>query len=305
MDLLSQAIALDPCYAAAYARLASTLAQLGFWGHVPMAEAYPRAKELARKAIALDEALSEAHDSLAWATWLHDWDLDTCEREIDRAIALNPSNENGAIMRATFRAVIHRDCAGAQEEARRALEIGPLSLLANACVAWVYLFTRDWAKASEQATATLDMFPESLQARYVLGLARLGEGRLGEAVAELRTAAGLSDDSMSLGYLAHVSARAGDSGTARGILAQLLDRHRSAPVATRSIVMTCAALGELDTAFEWLERAYAERDGQLFFVPNVLVFDPLRADPRFARLIARVRRAARTASRPPPRRASR
>ena len=93
-------MALEPSYATARAQLAHAFALLGFWGHMPLLEAHTRAKALALEATRLDEGLSQAHGALAWTLWLLDWDLAGCRREVERALALNPGNEEALILRA-------------------------------------------------------------------------------------------------------------------------------------------------------------------------------------------------------------
>jgi len=83
-------IARDPTYAAAYSGLADCFSSLGWWGFVCPEDGCGKAKGLARKALALEGGLGEAHASLAWATVHYDFDFQTAEREYERAIELNP-----------------------------------------------------------------------------------------------------------------------------------------------------------------------------------------------------------------------
>ena len=71
----------DPAHALAYAHMADCYAMLGYWGHLPFRDAYLKSKEAALKALALDETLSTAHWAFAWATWVCDWDVATCEED--------------------------------------------------------------------------------------------------------------------------------------------------------------------------------------------------------------------------------
>lgn len=296
MTLLSEAIALDPTYGAARAELADTFAFLGFWGRLATGEAYTRAKTLAVDAIRLDEGLSQAHGALGWALWLLDWDVDGCEREIERALALAPSSEDALIRRAIFRAVARRDRRGAEEDARQALKVGPFSLYALTWASWVFVFTRRFDTAGALARQTLDVYPESVQPLWALGVVHGTQGRATEARAAWEAAARLSNDPVSRAGVGVSAAMLGEPETARGILEEILSAQRSGRIPpgvslTRPLVALWAALGEMDEAFAELDRALTARDPVMFWIPITSLFDPLRADPRFPPLMRRFRRA--------------
>jgi len=296
MTLLSEAMALDPTYAAARAELADAFAFLGFWGRLGAGEAYSKAKALALEAIRLDDGLSQAHGALAWALWLLDWDVDGCEREIGRALALNPNSEDGLIRRAIFAAVVQRDRRGAEEAARRALEVGPFSLQALTWASWVFVFTRRFDSAADLARRTLDLYPESVQPLWALGIAHWAEGRPAEAHQAWQAAVRLSNDPVSRAGVGAAGAMLGEPDHARQALAGILAERRSGAIPpgvslTRPLVLLWATLGEMDEAFAELERALAARDPVMFWIPITALFDPLRADPRFPALMRRFRRA--------------
>jgi TolB-like protein/tetratricopeptide (TPR) repeat protein len=298
MQLLAEAMALDPSYAAARAQLAQAFALLGFWGHIPLAEAHPRAKALALEAIRLDEGLSQAHSALGWTLWLLDWDLAGCEREVERAVALNASNEEALIHRAIFRAVIARDRRGAEEDARRALQVDPLSPHTVAWAAWIFVFTRRFDTAATLAHRALGLSPDSVQPHWTMGVVHLARGRPAQARAAWEAALALSNDAVSRGGVAAAAAACGDPHTARRLVDSILAERQGGGTAsrvslTRPLVGAWAALGDMDAAFEELDRALAERDPVMFWVPITSMFDPLRRDRRFPALVRRIHRAAR------------
>lgn len=284
---LQMALAQDPSHALAHAYLAECYSLLGFWGHMPICEAYPRAKELASRAVALDDGLSSAHSILGWASLLRDWNLAKYEAETWRAIQLNPSDEHARITYAVFLAVVRAD-AQAGEEIKIALDLNPLSLHVNSSAAWVHLFLKDYERARQQARATLDLYPDSLQACYVLGGAELGLSRFPEAIQAFERAVAISGDSLSIGYLGHAYARAGQIEAAISLRDELLSRLERGYVTIKPFVCLYAGLGERDRAFEWLEKAFQERDPMLFWLRSVPFFEPLRADPRFEELARRI-----------------
>jgi len=288
LECLQLSLAKDPTHALACAQLANCFALLGFWGHMTGVEAYPKARHFALQAIALDDSLSAAHSALAWASWVYDWDLATCERETLRAIQLNPSDESAHVLYAVFLATTRGDRAGATRETRLALHLDPLSPSVNTSAAWIYLFAGDDECAIEQAHKSLELFPDAMHAYYVLGCAAVRGARYGEAIDALERAAAISRDAFSLAYLGHAHALAGHRETALGLLTELLDRAQREYAPPRSLVVLYAGLGDLDHAFEWLERNYEIRDAGVFFLPVMPLFAPLRSDARYAGFLRRL-----------------
>ena len=288
--LFQQAVTLDPGFALAYAGLAHAYTLAGYWNHLPAADAYASARRAAVRALELDATLSDAHAALSWVVLWQDWNLESSERERVRAIELNPSNETARMQHALDAATIRQDCTVALTEMREALRLDPLSVMTGAAAAWVLFFVRRFNEAAEQARATLDMHPTSLQSWYVLGLARCVLGRLDEAVAALERAVEISSVPLSLAYLGWVCAAAGQTDRARAVLQRLIADDASDLISPKPLVILHAALGDMDSAFSCLERAFEIRDTMLFSLPAVAVYDPLRSDPRFDRLVARVRR---------------
>jgi tetratricopeptide (TPR) repeat protein len=288
LHYLHCALTFDPDYAPAHAQLAWTLSRLGYWGHVPVENAFPPAREAATRALALDESLSSAHQALGWVKWLYERDLAGAEREIRRGIALGPSDADAHMTLAVFLATVRARRAEAVEEGRAALRLDPISQSTNFSMAWLHLFVDDYRQATQQARRCLELYPGSLQANYVLGLSALAQGNDSEAVAALEAACATSRDAISVGYLAHVHGRFGRRGRAEPLIAELLASRSGGHVAPKAMVVAYAGIGEHDHAFEWLERAYEERDGTVYWLKAAPVFDPLRSDPRFDDLARRL-----------------
>jgi TolB-like protein/Flp pilus assembly protein TadD len=288
LEYFHLALQRDACHALAYAHAANCYAMLGFWGHRPFLDAYQKAKESAQKAIALDDALSTAHWVLGWATWMRDWDLAACEAETLRAVELNPSDELTRVLYSIFLVTTSEDCARAVREIRLALDLDPLSQYVNGNVAWVYLFVKDYERAIEQARKTLELFPGSLQAYWIIGLAEICRTRYAEAIAVLEQALAISRDAFSIAYLGSAHARAGNLDVARTMLRDLLAMSEREAVPPRCFVVLYGELGERDRAFEWMEKAYEARDSGLFFLRVIPLYDPLRSDPRFDEILRRI-----------------
>jgi len=285
LEYFQSAVNQDPGHALAYAYMADCYGHLGWWGHMPFHEAFRKAKEAAANALRLDEHLSTAHWAFGWSCLCHDWDLATDEREVIRAIQLSPSDEHAHECFAFLLVAATEDTAGALREVRHSLDLDPLSQRGNAFAAWMYLWVRDFAQANEQARKTLELFPESLQGYYALGLAELCQSRHAEAIAALEKAVAISPSPISMAYLGCALARAGRTEATLSLLADLLARRQREHVPERCFVFLYAALAKRDLAFEWLERAYEARDPGLLMMRVMPLFEPLHSDPRYRQML--------------------
>jgi len=291
LEYFQRAIAVDPGFALPHAGMANAYALLAYWNHLPAAVALPAARAAASKALALDARLSDGHVALGRVVLWRDWDLDASERELSRAIELNPSNEQARMQRALDAASLRQDSETALSEVREALRLDPLSMVTGSLAAWVLFFLRQYPRAIDQSRTTLEIHPSSLQAHYVLGLAICMMGRPDLAVPVLERAVEISRVPLSFAYLALACAKAGDTGRASAVLQQLLAIPPEELVSARPLIVVYAALGEMDAAFDCLERAFDVRDTVLLSTLSVAVYDGLRLDPRYDPLAARVRTA--------------
>jgi tetratricopeptide (TPR) repeat protein len=274
-----------PDFALGLSQYALCLGSLGYWGHAPIRETYPSAKQMVLHALALDDNVGEAHLVLAMVLWLLDWDPAASEREFRRAIELGPSNPDAHMFYGIFLANAGRP-SEAISEVRYALRLDPASLLPSTAAAWIYLSARQYEKAEGQARRTIESFPDSLHAHFVLGWSAWCQRRRAEAVAAFEKALDLSREAFSLAFLGHIYGRLGRSDEARRLLReldQLLTQGHAPPIAFTVIY---AGLGDADAAFHWLETAYRLRDDKLFWLTGMpVLFDPLRPDPRYAGLV--------------------
>jgi TolB-like protein/DNA-binding winged helix-turn-helix (wHTH) protein/Tfp pilus assembly protein PilF len=287
VEYFNQAVERDPNYAQAYSGLADSYALLGDWeyGVLPPTEALPRAKAAAVKALQLDDALGEAHTSLAFSLDVYDWDWKSADTEFRRAIELNPGYATAHHWYAW-----HLSLLGKNDEAiaemRKARNVDPLSLIINAELAELLLITHFTDQSIDQSRKTIDMDANFPLAHNQLGVAYLQQQKHEEAIAELQKAVQLSAGNPTCtANLARAYAARGDTSEAMQLLGDLKQPRGSYSNASE-IAMVYTALGDMDQAMTWLNRAYSER-----FNPSVLLrpgFDPLRADGRFQDLERRV-----------------
>jgi TolB-like protein/DNA-binding winged helix-turn-helix (wHTH) protein/Tfp pilus assembly protein PilF len=284
----NQAIEEDPKYAQAYSGLADTYALLGDWQYAVMtpAQANPKAKAAALKAVELDGALGEAHNSLAFVLDGFDWDLDAGGKEFQRAIELNPGYATAHHWYAW-----HLGLLGRYDEAivemRKAESLDPLSLIINADLAELLVLAHSYDESIRQSRKTIEMDPNFAMAHNQLGQAYLQQRMYELAIGELQKAVQLSSRSPTcIANLARAYALSGRKSEAGKLLNDLKSSSTAKNSHASEVAAIYASLGDKDEAMKWLEKGYAER-----FNPGVLIrpgFDPLRSDPRFQNLAHRV-----------------
>ena len=284
-----QAIAEDPDYALAYTGLADSYGlQLDYRG-APVQEGMQRAKAEAQKALALDDALAEAHTSLGWVTFIYDWDWPAAEREFRRAIELNPRYSTARQWYAWWLVAMGR-MDEALAESRAAAELDPASVSIRRSMGWVHYYARQYDAAIAQLLRALAMNPTAEESHRVLGLAYTQKGMLPEAEAALREAiASSAETTPAIAALGRVMALAGRRTEAQEQLALLVARGRERYVSPAVLVPLLIALDQTDEVFAKLEEAYRDRRGYLAYLKVEPVLDPLRGDPRFAAMIERMR----------------
>lgn len=262
---------------------------IGYWGFVPPAQVNSLARAEALKAIELDESLSIAHGALACVLCLHDWDYEAGERELRRAIELNPSEATNHLWSAIYHAVFTENGQKAIAEALVAARLDPWSPITALMVSSVYLLLDDFEQARDQAQTIVGMFPNSLHGYRVLGIAYLGQGLFEHAIVALEKGLAVTREPASVGLLAQAYGRAGQRDRARALVEELIQRGRREYVLPTSIAWAYIGVNDLDSAFECLEAAFEQRCSLLLWLRAGPMFDPLRGDPRFTDLLRRLR----------------
>lgn len=260
IELFNRAIEIDPQYALAYAGIADCYNLLDIWANLPTSETFPRAKAAARKALAIDDQLAEAHTSLAYAIHTYEWDWDAAEREYKRAIELNPNYATARQWYAEFLTAVGR-FDEAEQQGRKALEIDPMSPIINAVVAWNSTMARRYDAAIQQGTRTTQLFPDFMPGHAYLGLALLESGRPREALVALHRAQKNLDIVVVRTWLARAHAASGDRETAERMLKEIESGRDYRPPYYMAALY--AQLGDLDAAKGELARARSERSGAL------------------------------------------
>lgn len=278
LEQFEQAISLDQNFALAYVGLAETYAVMETNSLVAPRTAAPKAKEYAHKALALDDSLAGAHAALGLIASFSDWNWAEGDRYFKKALALNPSYAtahqwyaNSLLAQGKFEQ--------AEGELKRALEIDPLSVSIANSLAETYYYGRQYDRCLAQAEKVRELYPAYT---FYFGRCHWQQGRYDEAVTEFQKAGTSEED------LAVVRAMAaGRLDEAR----RLITEEAKGPQGTNNpyfIATQYAAAGDKESAFAWLEKAYAAHQADLVSIKIEPLLDPIRSDPRFADLLRRV-----------------
>ncbi len=276
-----------PNLALAYSGIALVWIGRSQVGLVPPAEAAPKAKAAALKAIGLDDTVAETHYTLAMSRAWVDWDWVGAEREFKRAIELNPSFPDALIYYSHFLMIIGRPDE-AMPRAKRSLELDPFNSLFHSAYGVLFLYLRQWDEAIAQARIVLSAAPDDLLAAGVLWWAFSAKGMHKEALAAARVYMKLCyddrdvDEALERGF-----AEAGYEEAMKRAAQPLIAHFHKSYVNPVDIASLYVEAGETSRAVDWLEKGYEVRDQSMPY-SGLPVFDSLRSDPRFQALLRRM-----------------
>jgi eukaryotic-like serine/threonine-protein kinase len=289
IEYFRQAVKLDPKFALAHARISETYGSMPAYPYLSPNEAFPEAKAAAQRALEIDPALAEAHTFLAYSLVIYDWNWAEAEQSFKRAIELDPNNVS-----AHFRyGQIYLAPVGRLDEAlaeiKRGLDAEPLDINMGSTLAWAYYITGQSDRSLEQARKTYDLEPNHPLGRWILAQIYSETGNYNEAIsiAEMwLRAEPINQFALREAGIAY--AKAGRRDKAEEMISRLRDLAKTQYVPTARYAAIYTALGDKDKAFEELNKAFAERDWELFRFNVDTYWIPLRVDPRFAALVKRL-----------------
>jgi adenylate cyclase len=285
LECFKQAVSLDDEYALAWAGLADSYTVLGYYGLAHPAATMPKGIEAARRAVALDSTLAEAHSALAMACLMGTWDKVEAEREFVRALELNPRYTQARDWYALF---YLQCCEGRLEEgvtqARLALESDPLSAYANALFGFICCIAGKHAEGMHACERAVEMDPESFLVRWSHHCALYFCRRFEDAVVVGEAALAMSGrHPWAMGTLAASLAELGKSSDADAIYAELMSRARRSYIPPSVLAVAAAAAGIQDEAIRHVREAFEIREpmSQFFLSKLGPANARLLADPRF------------------------
>jgi serine/threonine protein kinase/tetratricopeptide (TPR) repeat protein len=277
IDLCRQAIDIDPTYPQPYALMALGYAVLTVVGRVDTEHATRQARAHARKALELDETLSEAHAALGFTAVL-DFGLAEGLREGKRAIELNPKLGMGYYVHAQAWACLGH-VAEAVEIIRQGYEADPLVAPINYNYGLLLYYAHRWDEAELQMRRTLEINPNFAMAQGMRGIVLARAGRFDEAMRQVEEFMKVRPEGVWELLQAYLAALAGDRELAESLLAKHAGANRAAAAYFAGTIY--GALGDLDRGFAELERARDLRFGVLSSAAVNPGLEPFRDDPRW------------------------
>jgi len=271
-----------------YVGLADSYLLMGEYLYLPPGESFPLALEAARKALALDPTLGEAHASLAEYAFFYGRDWAGAERHYRDAIKLSPDYASARHWYTWFLIAMSR-YEDAAEQIRQAQIIDPGSLILNTIVGLPHFYVGRYERAIRQFRRTLEVEPGYQNARYYLGSALVHAGRHEEAISEFETMVAAWPIQQAIALLGYCYAVSGRRDEASRMLSRLDELERQRFVAAYVRAFIHVGLNERTLALDQLERAYDEQEPWVVFLNVDPFFRGLRGEPRFMRLLGRLR----------------
>jgi serine/threonine protein kinase/tetratricopeptide (TPR) repeat protein len=287
-DYFQQALDLDPAFAHAWSGLGDAYHMLGVLSPLPAADAYPRTKAAAERALKIDGDLPEAHVSLGTALSYYYWDFEAAAQHFRRAIELNPSNADAHRYYAEYLRYQGR-FDEALVEAQQAEALDPLSPGPHIEQGITLYLARRYDEAITRFRRLLDVNPKFAYTHFFLALVHVQKREYERALTALdKVGRGQRPHDVET-LRAYVNAVTGRIAEARKGLETLKGLSPNSRVSSWHLAMIHLALGERDRALDLLEQASRDRAWELRLLPVEPLFDPLRSDPRFGALVEKVR----------------
>lgn len=285
MNLFHQAIRLDPSYARAYAGLADSYAVMAVNEQLPTGVAVPMVHVEARKALAFDPRLSGPYAAMGLVDSICDWQWNRANAEFRRAIALNPLNAT-AYQWAAINLTIMGKFAEADVQFQKAEDLAPLSWMIAEDHAENFYYWRRYNAAAHYILSVVGI----RNARILLGAVYIAEGKMQLARQDFRKQGREFPGfpAMISLLMAETYAVGHNTRRARQYLAKALQDPRTLQLQPVRIAAVYAALGQKRECFSWLEKAIAVHSPDVPYLHISPQFDPVRADPRFQALIAKI-----------------
>ncbi len=284
LSLFQRAVDKDPNLARAWTGIAKDWAWLAD-AYVKPLEAYPKVKEAASKALALDESDAEARSYLGDSIRILDRNFSRDEAELKRALEINPNSADAHLLMSFLRSA-QGELEEAVQEIEEAERLDPLSPpICFVAVLW-YRSAGRIEDAINAGQRSVQLDPNYVYFDPPLADAYREKGDFNEAVAlyeKAQAATHFPSPGLGIAY-----AKMGRREDARRVLDQLIEKSRQQYVAADSIAAVYVALGEKDEALRWLERAFEEHSGSFYSYMFRPEFRALRSDPRFADLLRRI-----------------
>jgi tetratricopeptide (TPR) repeat protein len=276
-------IKLDKTYAPAWALRASVQTLMAEDGIIDVTEGFRRARNDAERAIALDPNSASGYLALARTQIFHDWDWDTANTHLTKAAALEPSSAEIFRIRSNL-SLLSGNLEQAIKLYEQSVALDPLRSNSYLGLGNLLYQAGRYDEAQAALQKALDLNPQLPFAHADLGRILIAEGRPQQALAEVEKEPNDGEKLTDQALVYHALGREQDS---HAVLAELIAKHDTDWA--YQIAEVYAFRGESDKAFEWLERAYKQRDPGLTQIKNDPLLKILRHDPRYTELLKKMR----------------
>jgi TolB-like protein/DNA-binding winged helix-turn-helix (wHTH) protein/Tfp pilus assembly protein PilF len=284
IGLFQQALAKDPNYAAGWAALADCYEDQGLTAQVPPKVAYPKAVSALGKALGLDETLPNAHIVQGRVSLFFEWDWARAEKELSRALTLNPSDPRVHHWRSHYFVTLGR-FPESLAESRRALELDPLDTALLGHLAWHYFYAGDFDAAIAASEKSLDIDANHVPTLIFLQWVYEQTGRFEKAIAAWERQGAAPERVKAIREAFRSS---GPRGYWRILIEDALERSKARYLSGYRVARLQALSGDREKAIRSLEHGLQERDSEFVYLKVERAFDSLRSDSRFVALVKKV-----------------
>jgi len=283
---------IDPAYAAPHAALAGMYLMASQSSMMPPNAVAPKSKTAARKAIELDEGLAEAHAALGGVLLWHDWDWPGAEREIRRALEINPDSVDALTHSQTHALLVHGKVDEAEATSQRILTLDPLNPFSRIQRIWLAFFSRNPDETIRRANSLLEVWPGHPMAPFFRADAYAVKHMPAEAAADCDTVMATTVGGFKLqatGMCAWALGTAGKTDEARRLV-QVLEQPPAGfwldPMVKANAY---GGIGDIDRAMASFEQGFAERSPNMLYLKQGFPSDFARNDARFQALLKRMK----------------
>lgn len=288
-ECFTRACALDPDYAAAHLGLAEHFRDLAVLGVLPPGQVAAQGRAEVEKALELDDSLGEAHATLGTFRAVFQYDWAGAGRAFATALKLDPGSPLVHSSYAVYLLAPTMRLEQAETELNRTLELDPLSPASHFLLAMVLFFRRAYDRAEAVIRNATDLRANFPTAVWLRGMIAAMQGRFEEAIEHCESAARLFGGApMPSAMLGLLYGWAGRVEKARRVLEQLQQAARTTYISPACHAWVHLGLGDIDQAFQWLDRAIDEHDPHVIHLPVKPIYDSLREDARFTALLEKM-----------------
>ncbi len=288
-DYFNKAVTVDPNYALAFSGLANCYALYATYEVEPAAKAFPTAKAMAEKALALDETLAEPHTTLAFVLYHYEWDWVRAESEFKRALEINPNLSNAHHWYGEYLGAVGRFDEAISEQ-KIALQLDPSSFIINMDLGWNYYLSRHYDEAVMQYRTALEIDPNSPIVHYTLSQTFEKQNKFAGATEEYLMA--LNADGYTSQEISPLKQAAISSDYGKFIKARLQWRPRVRRERIQFEAILSAAdyafLHQKNEALAYLQKALEAREADCVFLKFDPSYDNLRDEPQFDEILRRI-----------------